>query len=46
MIAYLKGTILSKKPKYLILITDKIGYQVFVKPQSAAASSFADRHVR
>lgn len=34
MIAYLKGTILSKKPKYLILITDKIGYQVFVNEKT------------
>lgn len=34
MISYLKGTILAKKPKYLILLTNNIGYQVFVNEKT------------
>jgi Holliday junction DNA helicase RuvA len=30
MINYLKGTVLIKKPKYLILLVNNVGYQVFV----------------
>ena len=29
MISYLKGTVLTKKPKYLILLVNNIGYQIF-----------------
>ena len=34
MISYLKGTILIKKPKYLILAVNNIGYQVFASEKT------------
>ena len=36
MIFYLKGTILTKKNKYLILLVNNIGYQVFVNEKTSA----------
>jgi len=30
MIGYLKGTVLTKKSKYLILLVNNVGYQIFV----------------
>jgi Holliday junction DNA helicase RuvA len=34
MIAYLKGKILTKKTKYLILLTNDIGYQIFTNEKT------------
>lgn len=36
MISYLKGTILIKKPKYLILLANNIGYEVFASEKTLA----------
>ena len=30
MITYLKGTILAKQPKFIILLVNNIGYKIFV----------------
>lgn len=34
MIAYLKGEILQKKPNYLILVNNNIGYEIFISLQT------------
>ncbi len=34
MIAYLKGKILQKKPNYLILVNNNIGYEIFISLQT------------
>ncbi len=34
MISYLKGTVLTKKTKYLILLVDNIGYQIFTNEKT------------
>ncbi len=36
MISYLKGTIIIKKTKYLILSTGQVGYQIFVSEKTLA----------
>ncbi|PIT90605.1 MAG: Holliday junction branch migration protein RuvA [Candidatus Komeilibacteria bacterium CG10_big_fil_rev_8_21_14_0_10_41_13] len=36
MIAYLNGKVFNKKTKYLILLIDKIGYQVFANSKTLA----------
>ena len=34
MISYLKGTVLTKKPKYLILLVNNVGYQIFANEKT------------
>ena len=34
MISYLKGTVLTKKNKYLILLVNNIGYQIFINAKT------------
>jgi len=52
MISYLKGTVLTKKSKYLILLTNNIGYQIFTNEKTlnnlkeeAEASLYIHHHV-
>lgn len=52
MISYLKGTIFVKKPKYLILLVNNIGYEVFASEktlsllnESAEASLYIHHHI-